>query len=147
MSPDRPCSGNPRLLIADDDAVVRSVLAQQLGRTFTVVGKARDADEAIELAGALRPDVMIVDVQMPAGGGLRATYVIHDRSPNTAIVAFSSDESDAIVRAILEAGAVTYVRKGTGADELGRILRTAIKAHTNLQASSAAIPPHRHAAA
>jgi DNA-binding NarL/FixJ family response regulator len=145
MSLDMSCSGNPRLLIADDDAVVRSALSAQLGRSFTVVGRARDADEAIEQADALRPDVMIVDVQMPAGGGLRATYVIHDRSPNTAIVALSSDESDSIVRAILDAGAVTYVRKGKGAQELDRILRSAIKANTSLQASSAATPPHRHA--
>lgn len=144
MSLDMSCSGNPRLLIADDDAVVRSALSAQLGRSFTVVGRARDADEAIEQADALRPDVMIVDVQMPAGGGLRATYVIHDRSPNTAIVALSSDESDSIVRAILDAGAVTYVRKGKGARQLDRILRSAIKAHTSLQASSAATPPHRH---
>jgi DNA-binding NarL/FixJ family response regulator len=147
MTLDPTRSDHPRLLIADDDAVVRSALCLQLGGSFDIVGGACDADQAIEQADALRPDVMIVDIEMPAGGGLRATHVIHDRCPTTAIVALSSDESDATVREILLAGAMTYVRKGIEAHELHRTLRAAMTAHTNLQAFSAVHASDRHAAA
>jgi DNA-binding NarL/FixJ family response regulator len=145
MTLEPPSGDHPRLLIADDDAFVRSALSLQLGRTFTIVGGACDADEAIEQADALRPDVMIVDIEMPAGGGLRATQVIHDRCPTTTIVALSSDESDTIVRAILLAGAMTYVRKGIEPHELQLTLRAAMNAHTSLQAAGAT--DHRPAAA
>jgi DNA-binding NarL/FixJ family response regulator len=147
MTLDTTGGDHPRLLIADDDDFVRSALCLQLGRTFTIVGGACDADQAIEQADALRPDVMIVDIEMPAGGGLRATQVIHDRFPTTTIVALSSDESDATVRAILLAGAMTYVRKGIESHELQRTLRSAMTAHTNLQAASAAYARDRPAAA
>ena len=119
-----------RLVIADDDAFVRSALCLQLNSSFAIVGDARDADEAIERVDALRPDVVLVDVQMPGGGGLRATREIRSRAPEVAIVAFSSDESDSVVRAILRAGAMTYVRKGIDGHELNSVLRSAIEAHT-----------------
>ena len=119
-----------RLVIADDDAFVRSALCLQLNSSFAIVGDARDADEAIERVDALRPDVVLVDVVMPGGGGLRATREIRSRAPEVAIVAFSSDESDSVVRAILRAGAMTYVRKGIDGHELNSVLRSAIEAHT-----------------
>ena len=147
MTLDLQGSDNPRLLIADDDDFVRSALCLQLGRTFTIVGGACDADQAIEQADALRPDVMIIDIEMPAGGGLRATKVIHERFPTTTIVALSSDESDATVRAILLAGAMTYVRKGIEPHELQRTLHSAMTAHTNLLTASAAYARDRPAAA
>jgi DNA-binding NarL/FixJ family response regulator len=139
MTIDTLSSERPRLLIADDDAFVRSALCLQLGRSFTIVGGACDADQAIEQADALRPDIMIVDIEMPAGGGLRATHVIHDRCPTTAIVALSSDESESLVRAILLAGAVTYVRKGIEPHELQRTLHSAMTAHTFLQATDSVL--------
>lgn len=141
MTLDAPDRRHPRLLIADDDAVVRWALGLQLGRSFEIVGGARDADEAIELAELHRPDVAIIDVRMPGGGGVRATREIAARAPATAIVALSSDDGDLIVRAVLQAGAVTYMRKGIPARELNRILRSAIEAHTGLQDAGAANAP------
>jgi DNA-binding NarL/FixJ family response regulator len=135
-----PHSGK-RLVIADDDAFVRSALSLQLNSSFAVVGDARDADEAIERVDALRPDVVIVDVEMPAGGGLRATREIRSRAPEVAIVALSSDESDSIVRAMLRAGAMTYVRKGIDGHQLNSILRSAIDAHTTLFSENASCAP------
>jgi DNA-binding NarL/FixJ family response regulator len=122
----------PRLLIADDDDVVQLALYAQLHRDFEIVGRARDAAEAIELAQAQQPDIAIVDVQMPAGGGLRATREIRVCAPGTAIVALSADESDADVRAMLKAGAMAYLRKDATGPELGEVLRTAIAAHALL---------------
>jgi DNA-binding NarL/FixJ family response regulator len=139
--------GGRRLVIADDDAVVRSALSLQLNSSFAVVGDARDADEAIERVDALRPDVVIVDVEMPAGGGLRATREIHSRAPEVAIVALSSDESDSTVREMLQAGAMTYVRKGIDGHQLNSILCSAIEAHTSFYAATAGCTPAPPAAA
>jgi DNA-binding NarL/FixJ family response regulator len=115
-----------RVLLADDDAAVRAVLAATLGRGFDVVGEAVDAVEAIELARRLRPDAALVDLNMPQGGGRAAVPGIVAASPNTAIVVISSDEEDSIVRELLIAGAVAYVLKGTDPSDT---LRRAIVAH------------------
>lgn len=119
----------PRLLIADDDIVVQSMLCAQLDRAFDIVGGALDTDQAIKLAESCQPDVAIIDVEMPCGGGLRATREIHERVPRTAIVVLSADESDATVLAILNAGAIAYLRKGMTGQELTRILHASIAAH------------------
>jgi DNA-binding NarL/FixJ family response regulator len=120
---------HPRLLVADDDLVVQSMLAGRLSRDFDIVGFALDADQAIALAERHLPDVALIDVEMPGGGGLRATREMHARTPGVAIVALSADESDSVVRAMLQAGAMAYVRKGTAAHELVAILRSSISAH------------------
>jgi DNA-binding NarL/FixJ family response regulator len=131
--------GNPRLLIADDDRFVQSALHAQLGRTFDIVGTAKDANEAIAQAAALEPDVIILDVQMPFGGGPRAAREIHACAPGAALVALSSDESDDVVRTMIDAGAVTYVRKGMDSAKLIGLLFTAIAAHAELSRYEARI--------
>jgi DNA-binding NarL/FixJ family response regulator len=123
-----------KLLIADDDVVLQASLNARFRTAFDVVGGALDAEQAIELAELHRPDVAIIDVRMPAGGGLRATRAISERSPRTAIVALSCDESEPIVLAMLEAGATTYVHKGVPATRLTRVLESAIAAHATLLA-------------
>jgi CheY-like chemotaxis protein len=112
----------PRLLIADDDPVVRSVLTSQLASQFDVVAVAVDAQDAIELVCGHHPDVALIDVMMPAGGGLRATAEIHRRAPETTIVAFSGDESERGVTEMLGAGATAYIRKGVSPQELAQKL-------------------------
>ncbi len=132
-----PADSRPRtsLLIADDEPLVRSMLQAQLEGDFDVVACAADAEEAIELARAHQPDAAIVDVEMPGGGGLRATREIGVCSPATAVLVLSSDESDAGVIAMLEAGAVSYFRKGLRAAELTSALRESIEAHAALSAA------------
>jgi DNA-binding NarL/FixJ family response regulator len=122
----------PRLLIADDDAFVRESLFAQLEMIYDVVGTAGDADDAIAQAEALRPDVVLLDVQMPGGGGLRATREIQARVPRVAIVALSADESDATVREIILAGAMAYVRKGLSVEKIDDKLRLAMSAHARV---------------
>jgi DNA-binding NarL/FixJ family response regulator len=123
----------PSLLIADDDPVVVSMLCSQLAQSFRVVAGARDAEDAIALAHKHQPDVAILDVQMPAGGGLRATKEMQTRSPRTAIVVLSADESDGMVRDVITAGAIAYVRKGATTQELASTLHRAIDAHAALE--------------
>jgi len=117
----------PTLLIADDDPVVRLALAVQLGDDFHLTTPAADADEAISIAALERPDVALLDLQMPGGGGMRAVHEITASSPGTAIVILSVDESHGGVLDVLDAGATSYVRKGqlsrTGlVDHLTRVI-------------------------
>jgi len=113
--PDIP---RPRLLIADDDPVVRSMMSMALGEAFEVVGVAEDGEQAIAVADASKPDVALLDVDMPKGGGLGAVRGILEVSPDTAIVVLSGDESDGLVRELVQAGAVAYRRKGVSPHEL-----------------------------
>jgi two-component system, NarL family, nitrate/nitrite response regulator NarL len=118
---------HPTLLIADDDAVVRSMLSLTLDRQFDIVGAARDSDQAIALAQAAQPDVALIDVQMP-GGGLRAIQGIADVSPDTAAVVLSGDEFEPMVRELMMAGAMSYVRKGIAPADLTELLHRAMRA-------------------
>jgi DNA-binding NarL/FixJ family response regulator len=122
----------PRVLIADDDPDVRAALAAQLAGRFDVVGTAADTDEASALVRETRPDIALVDVQMPGGGGLRATREICKAAPETTIVALSADESERVVLDMLKAGAVAYLRKGVTAGELTSLLHEALRAHVKL---------------
>jgi EAL domain-containing protein (putative c-di-GMP-specific phosphodiesterase class I) len=116
-----------RVLIAEDKDTFRRAMCDlvrgELG--FDLVAEAGDAQEAIDLAERLRPDVALVDVKMPAGGGARATREIRRRSPNTRIIALSAYEDRGIVLEMLQAGAVGYLVKGTAAEEIIRALRRA----------------------
>jgi DNA-binding NarL/FixJ family response regulator len=126
---------HPRLLIADDDAVVRSMLSLTLEREFDIVGAARDSDQAIALAQAAQPDVALIDVQMPGGGGLRAIRGIAEVSPETATVVLSADEFEPLVRELIIAGAMTYVRKGIAPVQLAEVLHRAMRARPALLAA------------
>lgn len=127
----------PRLLIADDDLFVQSTLCAQLENEFEVVGLAANADQAIELAERHQPDVAIIDIEMPGGGGLRATLEIRERAPRTAIVALSSGKGASTVLDMLKAGAIAYLRKDRTSSELSRILRSSIAAHAQALAHGA----------
>jgi DNA-binding NarL/FixJ family response regulator len=118
----------PRLMIADDDPVVQSLLGMSLSREFEVVGLAGDGEQAVELARASQPDAALIDVEMPAGGGLRAVRGIHEVAPDTAIVVLSVDESDGVVRELMQAGAVAYLRKGVAPQALAKALADSIEA-------------------
>jgi DNA-binding NarL/FixJ family response regulator len=116
----------PRLLLADDDVVITSLLSGSLDHDFEVVGVAADSGEAIELAKASQPDVALVDVAMPKGGGPSAVRGILEVAPQTAIVVLSGDESEAMVRELIRAGAVAYCRKGIDPRELAELLTDSI---------------------
>jgi EAL domain-containing protein (putative c-di-GMP-specific phosphodiesterase class I)/CheY-like chemotaxis protein len=108
------------VLIADDEPALRGALAELLAHESGVVliGTAGDADEAIKLADDARPDVALVDVKMPAGGGPRAAREIVRVSPATRVIALSAFEDRPTVLEMLRAGAVGYLVKGTGAEEI-----------------------------
>jgi EAL domain-containing protein (putative c-di-GMP-specific phosphodiesterase class I)/CheY-like chemotaxis protein len=116
------------VLIADDEAVLRAALSDlvESDDAFELVGAARDADEAIALAEATTPDVALVDVRMPAGGGLRVAKELRRLAPTTRVLAHSAVDDRASVVRMLEGGAVGYLVKGTApAEILGAIARAA----------------------
>lgn len=116
------------LLIADDDPVVRSMLSMGLEERFKVVAAVQDAAEAVDAAAAHRPDAAVIDVDMPEGGGQRAVGGIVQASPQTAIVVLSADEQDRVVRDLLQAGAMTYCRKGIAVRELAETIERSVEA-------------------
>jgi EAL domain-containing protein (putative c-di-GMP-specific phosphodiesterase class I)/FixJ family two-component response regulator len=109
-----------RVLIADDEPALRGALAELLHHEdrFELVGIAGDADEAIAMAESSRPDVALVDVKMPAGGGPRAAREIGRISPDTRVIALSAFEDRPTVLEMLRSGAVGYLVKGTPAEDI-----------------------------
>ncbi len=123
----------PRLLVADDDAVVRALLCSQLEGDFDLVAAAEDTVSAIELAEKHRPDAALIDVQMPGGGALEAVPQIAARSPDTCLVVLSADDSEELVVRLLNAGATAYVRKGVTVAEIAKTLTDSLMARANLE--------------
>jgi EAL domain-containing protein (putative c-di-GMP-specific phosphodiesterase class I) len=122
-------TGNIRILIADDEPSVREALAELIATepSLELVGSAEDAGQAAEMAVAHHPDIAIVDVKMPGGGGARATREIRRGSPGTKVIALSAYGDRSTVLEMLRAGASAYLVKGSPADEiLVAIHRTAV---------------------
>lgn len=108
------------VLIADDEDTVRDTLAAIVAADpeLELVGQAADAPTAIELASKEQPDVAILDVRMPGGGGPRAAREIIRRSPPTRVLALSAHEDVDSVLAMLRAGALGYVLKTESTEAL-----------------------------
>lgn len=136
-----PPSGaaRPRLVIADDDRVTQLILRASLDQDFEVVGVANDGEDAVELARASQPDVALVDVVMPKGGGLRAVRGILDAAPDTAVLMISGHKPKGTVRQLLKLGMIAYCRKGTDPRLLAEYLRESIELHTDESRASARI--------
>ncbi|WP_262031259.1 response regulator [Microvirga sp. Mcv34] len=102
-----------RILIADDHDVVRSglnaILSSQTG--WQVVAEAEDGRKAVELVAETRPDVAILDYQLPALNGVDATREIRAIRPQTEVLIFTMHESELLLREALEAGARGYLLK------------------------------------
>ena len=118
-----------RLLVADDDPVSRLMLSAILKRApgFEVVGEAEDATQAVELALRRRPDVVLLDVNMPGGGGARAAVEIREGLPDVKIVAISADDSQDSQYDMMRAGAVGFLAKGSSDDEILRVIRSSAR--------------------
>ena len=107
-----------RILIADDEPVVRAALGQLIASepAFELVGIAKDSDDAIAIAEHLRPDVVLVDVRMPGGGGPAAARGIRKGSSQTKVVALSAYGDRDTVLEMIRSGAVGYLVKGAPRD-------------------------------
>jgi signal transduction histidine kinase len=126
--------GRITVLIAEDEPAVREALADLIrtDHELKLVGAAADADQAIDLARTHRPDVALLDVKMPSGGGPRASREIRVLSPETRVVALSAYEDRATVLEMLRAGAAGYLVKGTSAGEIVEAIRRSVRGQASL---------------
>lgn len=125
-------AGGIRLLIADDQALVRGALGAllDLEPDLTVIGMASDGAEALRLAEELRPDVCLMDIQMPSMDGVEATRRIREASPETRILVVTTFARPGYLRSALDAGASGFIVKDTPAEQLAEAVR---RVHSGLR--------------
>lgn len=130
-----------RLLIVDDHPVVRDGLSSMFARDpeFEVVGAAADGAEALRLAAALRPDVVLMDLQMPGVDGLRATRELAESGSGARVLVLTTYDTDSHVLPAIEAGATGYLLKDAPRDELLRAVRATARGEAVLAPSAAAV--------
>jgi DNA-binding NarL/FixJ family response regulator len=128
-------AGTIKVLIVDDHPVVREGLAAMLARApdIAVVGEARDGQEAIERAGALQPDVVLMDLQMPRVDGVEAIKQIRARQPRVQTIVLTTYGDDESIFRGIEAGARGYLLKDAPRDELFRAVRAVARGESLLQ--------------
>ena len=117
--------GSIRVLVADDHPVFRYGMRAILGAEpdTEIVGEATDGVEAVTLAAELRPDVILMDINMPGVNGIEATRWITEANPDTGILMLTMFEDDDSVFAAIRAGARGYVLKGADGEETIRAIR------------------------
>ena len=129
-----------RILIADDHSVVRQGLRMFLGLDpdLEIIGEASDGAEAVKMAHALNPDVVLMDMLMPVMGGIEATQIIRRELPDTEVIALTSVLDDGSVVGAVKAGAIGYLLKDTQADDLRHAIKAAAAGQVQLSPQAAA---------
>ncbi|MEO7413395.1 MAG: response regulator transcription factor [Opitutaceae bacterium] len=112
------------VLLADDHAIVRQGLSALLNSDghFTIVGQARTGREAVDMARALRPDVILMDIAMPVLNGLEATRQILAADPAAKIVILSAHSDDEYIERMNAAGVCGFLEKQTSAEILAKAI-------------------------
>src|ERR687886_1861608 len=112
-----------RVLIADDHPLFRDGLRSLLeARGIDVVGEARNGREAVDQSRRFRPDVVLMDLNMPELDGLAATRLISAEQPDVSVVILTASEEDADLFEAIKSGAQGYLFKNLASDELFRLL-------------------------
>jgi NarL family two-component system response regulator LiaR len=130
-----------RVLLVDDHAVVRSGLSKFLmvNKDMQLAGEASDGSEAIQMAGAYHPDVVLMDLLMPGMDGITATREIHRKFPQIKIIALTSFSEQNMVQGALQAGAIGYLQKNVTAVELASAIRSAYVGRMTLSPEAAQV--------
>jgi two-component system, NarL family, response regulator DegU len=132
-------ASNIRLMLADDHRMLREGLRRSMSeRGFEIVGEARDGAEAVELAAALRPDVILMDVTMPEMDGVEATRQIKARHPEIRIVMLTMHADQDVLADAIRAGANGYLVKDCSTDEIASAIETVAGGETALSPRLAA---------
>jgi DNA-binding NarL/FixJ family response regulator len=108
----------PSLYLVDDHRLFLSGVRNELSDTFTIVGEAGDVDDAVQGIRNTKPDVVLLDVHMPGGGGLAVMQTIHAELPDVRFLALSVSDAPEDVIAVVRAGARGYVTKTIAPAEL-----------------------------
>ena len=122
------------LLITDDHVLVRQGIRTflELQPDLTVLGEADSGEAAVRMAGELVPDVVLMDLVMPGMGGVEATRQVKQVSPRSQIIVLTSYHEDEYIFPALRAGALSYVLKDVGPDELAETVRKAARGESVL---------------
>lgn len=114
-----------RLLVVDDHALFRDGLSALFStiEDIEMIGEATTGEEAVTLAESLQPDVILMDITMPGGNGVKATRKILDHHPDTGVIMVTMLEDDASLFSAMRAGARGYVLKGAHYQELLQTIR------------------------
>ena len=128
------------VLLTDDHQVVRQGIRMvlDLDPELEVVGEASNGEEALHHAHRLKPDVVLMDLVMPVMDGVKATGEIRRELPDTEVVALTSVLEDASVTGAVKAGAIGYLLKNTGGDELRQAIKAAAAGQVQLAPEAAA---------
>ena len=119
----------PRLLLVDDHDIVRLGTRALLDDRFDIVGEADNVDSAIELAMERKPDIVLLDVRLPGGGGAAVVNEIRKSAPAMCVVAFTVSTSRLDVVAMMNAGIDGYLTKTTHNEDLANLLESALAGH------------------
>jgi DNA-binding NarL/FixJ family response regulator len=108
------------ILLVDDHRLIRESWSFLLGldNRFKIIAEATNSDEAISMAQEKKPDVVLMDINIPPADGFVATTAIRDSSPDSRIIAVTMHALPAYAKKMFKAGAVGYVTKNSSADEL-----------------------------
>lgn len=128
-----------RVLLTDDHAIVRKGVRALLAteRDIQVVGEAGDGAEAVAQAEALCPDVILMDLMMPKLDGIEATHQITTKIPSARVIVLTSFAADEKVFPAIKAGALGYLLKDSGPEELVRAIRQVHRGEPSLEPSIA----------
>jgi DNA-binding NarL/FixJ family response regulator len=123
-----------RVLIADDQRVVRDGLSMLVALIdgVEVVGTASDGSEALALAEAHHPDVVLMDLRMPGTDGITATGQLRQRTPATRVLVLTTYADDATILPALRAGALGYLTKDASAEQIEAAIRAVHAGQTHL---------------
>ena len=130
-----------RVVVADDHPIVRSGIVALLATApdIEVVGEAADGREAVDLALALEPDLVLMDLRMPRLDGDQATALILSARPSVRVVVLTTYESDASILTAIEAGASGYLLKAAPQEEILAGIRSVARGEVALAPSIAAM--------
>ncbi len=124
-----------RIVLADDHPIVREGLASVLETQpdFDVVGQANDGAEAVDIVVALKPDVVLLDLEMPHVDGVQALRAMRAADPQTKALVFTAFDTDERIIGAVQAGARGYLLKGAPRDELFGAIRIVAQGGSTLQ--------------
>jgi NarL family two-component system response regulator LiaR len=128
-----------RVMLVDDHQMVRNGLGTFLlvHDDLELVGEASDGEQALAMFDRAQPDVVLMDLKMPRMDGVAATRALLKRDPDVRVIALTSFKEEKLIQRAMDAGAIGYLLKDIGADELAEAIRAAHRGEPTLASEAA----------